>query len=95
MLLKITNAKRVAPFFCLNSNSVQLDKYVQNAIKLGASVIISEKIVNNCTVAQVVVNDAREALTIFCKKFYKNPQKKEHSFLIIRNNKPIMLLCTS
>ena len=50
--VKDYECKKGSAFFCLNSNSIQLDKYVQNAIKLGASVIISEKIVNNCTVAK-------------------------------------------
>ena len=84
--VKDYECKKGSAFFCLNSNSIQLDKYVQNAIKLGASVIISEKIVNNCTVAQVVVNDAREALTIFCKKFYKNPQKKLFKIAVVGTN---------
>ncbi len=73
-------------FFCLKRNGTQAEKYIQNAIKLGAKVIISEQAVNNCSVCQIIVENPREVLTHFCKIFYKNPQKKLFKIAIVGTN---------
>ena len=51
-------------FFCLKRNEEERMKYVKKAISFGAVVIISNKIVNNCAVAQIVVENPRALLSI-------------------------------
>ncbi len=73
-------------FFYLKKNGVLIEKYIQNAIKLGAKVIISEQAVHNCNVCQIIVKSPRDVLTHFCKKFYKNPEKKLFKIAVVGTN---------
>ena len=73
-------------FFCLKRNEEERMKYVKKAISFGAVVIISNKIVNNCAVAQIVVENPRALLSIVCKRFYKNPQKKLFKIAVVGTN---------
>ena len=84
--VKDYECKKGSAFFCLKRDAVQIEKYIENAIKLGAKVIISEQEVNNCNICQIIVKNSRKALTHFCKRYYKNPQKKLLKIAIVGTN---------
>ena len=73
-------------FFCLKNDEQERNKYIKKSISLGCAVIISNKIVNNCGVGQIIVENPRSILSLICKRFYKNPEKKLFKIAVVGTN---------
>lgn len=74
---KDTEVKEGGLFFCLRGTKVDGTKYVESAINNGAVAIVTEQEVQNLFgVTQIIVKNAREAMSLFAIKFYGNPSNK-------------------
>ena len=63
-------------FFALSGNKVDGHKYVSDAIERGAVAVVVERLVENCSVPQVLVEDTRAAMSVFAAKFYGDAYKQ-------------------
>ena len=64
-------------FFCLNGKSVSGQAWLQTAIDNGCRVIVGEQsITTNKKVTQIIVSDARKAMSQIASVFYGEPAKK-------------------
>ena len=84
--IKDSECKENSIFFAIKGRSCDGKKYINNAIKRGAKVIITEEFVNNCSVSQIKVKNVREAINRICCTFYGNPQKKLKKIAVIGTN---------
>ncbi|MBQ3571486.1 MAG: hypothetical protein IJA15_01520, partial [Clostridia bacterium] len=84
--IKDSDCKAGSAFFCIKGNRTNGVNYVKNAIRRGATVIISEEYVNNCSVGQIIVKNVRESIGIACDNFYKSPQKKLRKIAVVGTN---------
>lgn len=62
-------------FFALNGNNVNGLDYVYEAIENGAKVVVSEEKIDE-NITNVVVKDARKAMSLIAKEFYFSPADK-------------------
>jgi len=62
-------------YFCIKGNNRNGADFIDSAIKKGAVAVIADEQVD-CGVSCVVVKDVRKAMTLICKKFYAEPQKR-------------------
>ena len=74
---KDTEVKTGGLFFCLRGTQVDGVNFVFSAIKNGAVAIVVEQEISNISgVAQVIVKDAREAMSLIACRFFGNPADK-------------------
>ena len=74
---KDTEVKAGGLFFCLRGTKVDGVNFVYSAIKNGAvAVVVEQEIPNISGVAQVIVKDAREAMSLIACRFFGNPASK-------------------
>ena len=72
-----TEVKENGLFFCLRGTKVDGTTYVASAVKNGAVAIVTEQEIPTLSkVTQVVVNNAREFMSILSCRFYGNPANK-------------------
>lgn len=62
-------------FFCLSGSNFDGHKFVRQAEIYGAVAVVTEKEINT-SLSQIVVKDAREAMSIISGNFYGNPARK-------------------
>lgn len=63
-------------FFCLKGSVHDGREFVAQACKNGATCIITQNRIEDCPVAQIVVEDARDELGKICARFFGNPEKR-------------------
>jgi UDP-N-acetylmuramoyl-L-alanyl-D-glutamate--2,6-diaminopimelate ligase len=63
-------------FFALPGHSTDGDKYIDEAIKKGASVIVSRSKVEVCLVSLIITKDIFKFMSIFSAKFYNYPDSQ-------------------
>ena len=64
-------------FFCLRGTRVDGNNFVQSAIKNGAVAIVTEQEIHGISgITQVIVKNAREAMSIISCRFFGEPAKK-------------------
>ncbi len=74
---KDTEVKDNGLFFCLRGTKVDGIDFVSSAIKNGAvAIVVEQEIQSLHKITQVVVKDAREAMSLIACKFYGNPASK-------------------
>ncbi|HHW89299.1 MAG TPA: UDP-N-acetylmuramoyl-L-alanyl-D-glutamate--2,6-diaminopimelate ligase [Clostridiales bacterium] len=62
-------------FFCLQGEKTDGHDFVYEALKNGATAIISQKVFDDIDITQVIVDDTRSAMSIISANFYDNPAK--------------------
>jgi UDP-N-acetylmuramoyl-L-alanyl-D-glutamate--2,6-diaminopimelate ligase len=73
------DSRKVQPgfaFFCIDGEHVDGNSFIPEAIKSGASLIVTEKAPADPAVACAVVPDVRKALADIAAEFYGNPVQK-------------------
>ena len=74
---KDTEVKDGGLFFCLRGTRVDGNEFVLSAVKNGAVAIVVEQEIQNLSgVTQIVVKNAREAMSLIACRFYGNPSSK-------------------
>ena len=74
---KDTEVKENGLFFCVRGTRVDGNAFVLSAIKNGAVAIVTENEIPNLPkITQVVVKNAREAMSLIASKFFGNPSSK-------------------
>lgn len=74
---KDTEVKENGLFFCLRGTRVDGIEFVSSAIKNGAvAIVVEQEIQSLHKITQVVVKDAREAMSLIACRFYGNPASK-------------------
>ncbi|MBQ7579464.1 MAG: UDP-N-acetylmuramoyl-L-alanyl-D-glutamate--2,6-diaminopimelate ligase [Clostridia bacterium] len=74
-------------FFALSGQAFDGNYYIEEAVKNGASVIVTDKNVNvNIDASVIKTNNARSAMTSFASKFYNNPQNSMKIIMITGTN---------
>lgn len=63
-------------FFAYKGEEDDGKKYINDAIKKGAKIIISDEKIKNNSVITIKVNDMHKTMSIISKNFYKNPSSK-------------------
>jgi UDP-N-acetylmuramoyl-L-alanyl-D-glutamate--2,6-diaminopimelate ligase len=63
-------------FFALPGHNTDGSKYVDEAVKKGAAVIINTLKSDTISVAQIIVDDIFMFMSIFCAKFYNYPDRE-------------------
>ncbi len=63
-------------FFCISGEKTDGNLYIDDAIKSGASCIISERFKESLPLPQIVVSDVHQALADFADAFYQSPSSK-------------------
>lgn len=61
-------------YFCLNGKNANGQEYIKTALSNGCKVIVCEHSVNIKNITQIVVKDARKAMSLMASNFYENPQ---------------------
>ena len=72
---KDSDATKDSLFFCLNGSKSNGENYAKNAITRGAVAIVTERELVGVSVTQVIVSNARHAMSIIAAAFYGNPAK--------------------
>ncbi len=83
------NSKEIIPnaiFFCLNGGTYNGADYVDEAIKNGAKVVVSETAINDLKVCNIVVSNVRRAMSIMAKNFYGKSDEKLQKIAIVGTN---------
>lgn len=73
------DSRKVEPgcaFFCIDGEHVDGNAFIPDAIKCGASIIITEKTPADDTIPCAIVRDVRLALAAISADFYDNPSHK-------------------
>lgn len=74
---KDTEVQKNGLFFCIHGTKIDGNTFVQSAIKNGAVAIVTEQEIHNLfAVSQIVVKNAREAMSLIACKFYGFPAEK-------------------
>lgn len=74
---KDTEVKENGLFFCLRGTRVDGNDFVYSAIRNGAVAIVTQQEIHGISgITQVVVKNAREAMSLISCKFYGNPAEK-------------------
>lgn len=74
---KDVDVKENGLFFCLRGTRVDGNNFVYSAIKNGAVAIVTQQEIHGISgVTQVIVKNAREAMSLISCKFYGNPSEK-------------------
>lgn len=71
-----TKVKKGDIFVCLEGHCFDGHEYVQDAVKMGASVIVSQKNFDLQGVTLILTKDTREALAVMSSNFFGNPSSK-------------------
>lgn len=61
-------------YFCLNGKTTNGQEYISVALSNGCKVIVSEQSVSAKNITQIIVKDARKAMSLIASNFYDNPQ---------------------
>lgn len=62
-------------YFCLNGKTNNGSEYIKSAVANGCRVIVSEQSIGIKNITQIIVKDARIAMSIMASNFYDNPNK--------------------
>ena len=65
-------AKKDSLFFCLKGNGADGHSYAEEAVKMGAVAVVTERKLS-ISVPQIIVKDTREALGVLASVFFGNP----------------------
>ncbi len=68
--------KNGSVYFCLNGKTNNGQEYIKTAITNGCKVVVSEQSINIKNITQIIVQDARKAMSLIASNFYDNPQKQ-------------------
>ena len=72
-----TEVKEGGLFFCLRGTKIDGSEFVKSAVSNGAVAVVTEQEIQNLSkVTQVVVKDAREAMSLISCRFFGEPAKK-------------------
>lgn len=63
-------------FFCLQGTTTNGELYARNAIENGAVAIVTQNELKNANIVQIIVKNARLAMSLIASNFYGNPSKK-------------------
>ncbi|MBO7218419.1 MAG: UDP-N-acetylmuramoyl-L-alanyl-D-glutamate--2,6-diaminopimelate ligase [Clostridia bacterium] len=63
-------------FFAITGQNFDGNDYILDAIKMGAKVVVTDRLDECCDIVQVVVKDVRKCMSIISKKFYNNAVDK-------------------
>lgn len=63
-------------FFCLQGTNTSGELFVKNAVNNGAVAIVTQTELKNANVVQIIVNNARNAMSLIASSFYGDPAKK-------------------
>lgn len=63
-------------YFGLNGKTNNGQEYIKTAISNGCKVVVCEQSVNIKNITQIIVQDARKAMSLIASNFYDNPQKQ-------------------
>lgn len=63
-------------FFCLSGKNKDGHDYAYEAVNNGASVVVTERYISGLEATQVIVKNARSAMSIMAQNFYDNPADK-------------------
>src|SRR5262245_51280160 len=63
-------------FVAVSGNKADGNAFIDDAIRRGASAIVSEKLITNCPVPVIRVDSAREALSELAIRFYGDPTSR-------------------
>ncbi len=72
-------------FFAIKGKKNNGEKYVEEAIKNGCVAVVSENVLQ-VEIPQIIVKDARIAMSIFSSNFYNNPTKKLKIISVVGTN---------
>ncbi len=86
LCIKDCDCKEGSAFFCIKGQVTDGSKYVLQAKKRGAVVIITEEMVYNCDIGQIIVKNVRKAINRFCDLFYDAPYKKLRMIAVVGTN---------
>lgn len=71
------DCKKGYMFFCLNGKTTSGTTWAQTAINNGCKVIVCEQsVTTNKKITQIIVPDARKAMSLIASRFYGEPSKK-------------------
>lgn len=73
-------------FFAIKGNNFDGKDFVKEAISCGAKAVITEEIINDINIPQIVVKDIRLALSIVSRTFFNKPDKKLKIIGVIGTN---------
>ena len=74
---KDTEVKEGGLFFCLRGTKVDGTNYIKSAINNGAvAIVVENEIPNIHKITQIIVKNAREAMSFMAAAFYGNPAEK-------------------
>ncbi len=74
-------------FICLEGENFDGNDFIFDAIRSGASVIVTENENFRCKdVTVVYVKDTRKAYSLFCNNFFENPDKKMKMIAVVGTN---------
>ena len=73
---KDSEVKKNGLFFCLSGTNVDGENFINNAVINGAVAIVVEREQKLCGVTQIIVKDARRAMSLMASEFYQNPHKR-------------------
>lgn len=76
LALRADECSKNSLFFCLNGSRYDGNEFIAEACAKGAACVITQRKADNCSVPQIIVPDAREALGKISARFYGNPQEK-------------------
>lgn len=74
----IYDSRKVVPgsaFFCIPGEKTDGNQYVNDAVKSGASLIVTEQKHDRADIPTLVVSDVRQAMADFADKLYEHPSK--------------------
>ena len=83
------NSKEIfsnAVFFCIEGNNTNGYKYISEAIKNGAKVIVSSCSVECGRVCNIVVDNVRRSMSVMAKQFYHKSDEKLQKIAIVGTN---------
>lgn len=73
-------------FFCMPGQNFDGNQFIRDAVKSGASVVVTERPFEDESVPQVIVSDVRLALGVVAAEFYGNPSEKMRIIAVTGTN---------
>ena len=73
-------------FFAIKGNNFDGKLFVDEAISFGAKAVITEEVIDNISIPQIVVRDIRVALSVISRDFFNKPDKRLKIIEVIGTN---------
>ncbi|MDR2192049.1 MAG: UDP-N-acetylmuramoyl-L-alanyl-D-glutamate--2,6-diaminopimelate ligase [Endomicrobium sp.] len=70
------NVSKGDAFFALPGHNTDGNKFIEEAVLRGASVVIVKEKIENLSTAQIAVKDIFKFMSVFCAKFYNYPDRE-------------------